>query len=356
MCGTSPCTDTDPLKITDFLSSFIIDKGSNPVCDDASLKRIVGHYDSSVVGNYWTIARNFLLQDRMFAPVPSYSLMSHLFLVSGWSAQCKSGLDCVETYDGYNPTGLTGPYGWKDLSSALHDSSISWAYYKGENFNYNCSSCKTNPSSCFTKNDAVHPYWNPLPDFKGVQQRGNLGKVQSLQNFLTAIGQGEASVPKVVWIAPGTGVSEHPRLNQDLRHGQAYTTMLLYQIMTKTPALWQSSVVFLAWDDWGGFYDHVRPPRTTPGGVQLMYGLRVPGLTISPWLGIGTVDQQTLSFDAYLKFIEDLFLAGSRLANDGRTAVRESESVLGDLLTEFDFRRTLKNPPSAVTNLSCQAQ
>ena len=79
---------------------------------------------------------------------------------------------------------------------------------------------------------------------------------------------------------------------------------------------WSSTAIFLAWDDWGGFYDHVLPPHVDING----YGLRVPGLVISPYAKKGFIDNQTLSFDAYLKLIEDVFLGGQRLnpATDGR--------------------------------------
>ena len=79
---------------------------------------------------------------------------------------------------------------------------------------------------------------------------------------------------------------------------------------------WNSTAIFLAWDDWGGFYDHVVPPNVDQNG----YGLRVPALVISPYAKRGYIDHQTLSFDAYLKFIEDDFLGGQRLdpTTDGR--------------------------------------
>jgi phospholipase C len=103
--------------------------------------------------------------------------------------------------------------------------------------------------------------------------------------------------------------------------------------------LWDRTAIFLTWDDWGGFYDHVEPPRVDENG----YGIRVPGLLISPWARGGIVDSQTLSFDAYLKFIEDLYLDGQRLdprtdgRPDSRPTVREEVPILGDLRDEFDF-------------------
>ena len=114
-------------------------------------------------------------------------------------------------------------------------------------------------------------------------------------------------------------------------------------------AFWDSTAVFLSWDDWGGFYDHVRPPSGTP------WGPRVPGLLISPWVqSSGSIDHQNLSHDAYLKFIEDVYLGSTRLGgNDKRTVVRENAAALGDLLKEFDFNRTPMAPPSQVTSLWC---
>jgi len=109
---------------------------------------------------------------------------------------------------------------------------------------------------------------------------------------------------------------------------------------------WSSTAIFLAWDDWGGFYDHVRPPKVDANG----YGLRVPGLVISPYAKRGYVDHQVLSFDAYLKFIEDDFLHGRRLdpktdgRPDPRPDVRERAKILGDLRKDFDFSQKPRRP------------
>ena len=109
---------------------------------------------------------------------------------------------------------------------------------------------------------------------------------------------------------------------------------------------WSSTAIFLAWDDWGGFYDHVVPPYVD----QSSYGIRVPALVVSPYAKRGYIDHQTLSFDAYLKFIEDLFLNGQRLdprtdgRPDPRPYVRENVPILGDLAQDFDFDQTPRKP------------
>ena len=94
---------------------------------------------------------------------------------------------------------------------------------------------------------------------------------------------------------------------------------------------WDSTAIFLQWDDWGGFYDNVVPPPVDQNG----YGLRVPAMVISPYAKTGYIDHQTLSSDAYLKFIEDDFLGGSRLnpktdkRPDPRPDVREDDQDPG---------------------------
>jgi phospholipase C len=150
------------------------------------------------------------------------------------------------------------------------------------------------------------------------------------------------SLPAVSWVVPSGDVSEHPP--GKVSAGQAYVTSLVNAVM-RSPD-WSSTAIFLAWDDWGGFYDHAPPPRVDENG----YGLRVPAMLISPYARRGFVDHQTLSFDAYDKFIEDDFLGGQRLdpATDGRPDprpdVREDADQLGDLAAEFDFAQPPRAP------------
>jgi phospholipase C len=109
---------------------------------------------------------------------------------------------------------------------------------------------------------------------------------------------------------------------------------------------WNSTAIFLSWDDWGGFYDHVAPPNVNFFG----YGLRVPGLVISAYARKGFIDHQTLSNDAYVKFIEDDFLNGERLdpktdgRPDPRATVAENAAQLGDLRADFDFAQSPRPP------------
>ncbi len=139
--------------------------------------------------------------------------------------------------------------------------------------------------------------WNPLPDFDTVQQDGQISNIQSLNKFYTAAKNG--SLPSVAWITPNQPDSEHPPAL--VSTGQSYVTGLMNAVMQGPD--WSSSAIFLAWDDWGGFYDHVVPPVVDENG----YGLRVPGLVVSPYAKQGYIDHQTLSFDAYLKLLRMTF-------------------------------------------------
>jgi Phosphoesterase family len=149
-------------------------------------------------------------------------------------------------------------------------------------------------------------------------------------------------LPAVSWVVPNGNNSEHPPAS--IHGGQAYVTHLVNDVM-RSPD-WKSTAIFLSWDDFGGFYDHIVPPRVDGLG----YGLRVPGLVISPYARQGYVDHQVLSTDAYLKFIEDDFLGGARIdprtdgRPDPRPDVRENAPILGNLLQDFNFRQQPRRP------------
>src|SRR5262249_28039591 len=145
----------------------------------------------------------------------------------------------------------------------------------------------------------VPAIWNPLPHFTTIHDDNQLGNVVDANQFLGDAANG--TLPAVAWVIPNELVSEHPPYL--VSNGQAWVTSLVNAVMASPN--WDSTAIFLSWDDWGGFYDHELPPVIDGNG----YGLRVPGLVISPYARQGYIDSQVLSFDAYLKFIEDDFLS-----------------------------------------------
>jgi phospholipase C len=379
-----------------------------PVCLSSSRPDVMGYHDARQIPNYWKYAENFVLQDHMFEPVASWSLPAHLYLVSEWSAYCRThnplscvndiflgGLplnelepaplracfrahgipldavrqplallsrakrarffSCLEALtpaqrhkylsraQGSNEDRQLGRYAWTDLTYLLHKHHVSWAYYVQKGVQPDCDD---NPDEtadgCMpVKQGASTPsIWNPLPSFTDVRSDHQLGDIKGLAAFYQAARQGK--LPAVSWITPSQANSDHPPAN--IETGQAYVTNLINTVM-RSPD-WSSSAIFLTWDDWGGFYDNVRPPRVDSNG----YGLRVPALVISPYARHGYIDHQILSFDAFNKFIEDDFLGGQRLnpATDGRPdnrpTVRENVPILGDLVSDFNFRQKPRGP------------
>jgi phospholipase C len=329
---------------------------TDPACTNSSTDDVMGYHTAADIPNYWTYAQDFVLQDHMFEPNASWSLPAHLFLVSEWSADCTKDNDpssCVNSpqtrprdrppnfpavYGGATRT--TPFYAWTDLTYLLHRSQVSWGYYVVAGTEPDCENPAAETCAPVRQLASTVGIWNPLPYFDTVKQDHQLGNIQSVDRFYTQAKDG--TLPAVSWVVPSGDVSEHPP--SPISFGESYVTSLVNAVM-RSPD-WDTSAIFLAWDDWGGFYDHVVPPAVDENG----YGLRVPAIVISPYAKRGYVDHQTLSFDAYDKFIEDDFLHGQRLdpATDGRPDprpdVRENERVLGNLASDFDFNQSPRRP------------
>jgi phospholipase C len=326
----------------------------NPKCTHSTAPDVMGYHDAREIPNYWSYAQNFVLDDHFFEPVASWSLPDHEYMVSAWAATCKSAdpSTCKTDLVNYPPTVQqryvdqaiatgTAPVqdAWTDVTYLLHKHSVSWGYYVETGTE---PDCEDDSASCSQKaQDYKTPgIWNPLPLFTDVHDDGQLGNIQPFENFMSSAKAG--TLPAVSWITPSQPNSEHPPAN--IREGQAWVTNLVNAVMQGPD--WSSTAIFLSWDDWGGFYDHVVPPTVDGQG----YGLRVPTIVISPYAKKGVIDHQTLSHDAFLKFIEDDFLGGARLdpSTDGRPDprpdVRETASQLGDIAGDFDFTQAPRPP------------
>jgi len=341
---------------------------TDPACTNAATPDVMGYHSSSDIPNYWTYANDFVLQDHMFEPNASWSLPAHLFTVSEWAAYCTqedNPSSCVNGTQSNPPAkpqvapavygGEAGPkrlkkqkknpghqpiYAWTDLTYLLHKNHVNWGYYVVSGTEPDCENDAAVTCAPVAQNANTPGIWNPLPWFDTVKADHQLGNIQDVTNFYKHAKDG--SLPAVSWVVPSNAVSEHPP--NAVSSGQSYVTSLINAVM-KSPD-WDSTAIFLAWDDWGGFYDHVVPPTVD----QLGYGLRVPGMVISPYAKHGLVDHQTLSFDAYDKFIEDDFLHGQRIdprtdgRSDPRPVVRENVKILGDLTRDFDFNQRPRQP------------
>jgi phospholipase C len=322
---------------------------TNPLCSpcrvtpNSGCPDVMGYHGGRDISNYWRYARDYVLQDHMFEQARSWSLPAHLFMLSEWAAKCSDQHDpfSCKSYLGYGNRPMGGAkYAWTDITYLLHRAHVSWAYYLFKGIEPDCEADTQVTCRPVKQGPQTPTIWNPLPAFTDVAQDRQRHDVKSLNAFFSSAKSG--MLPAVSWIIPNVSVSEHPP--SLVSKGQTYVTGLINTIM-QSPE-WKSTAIFLAWDDWGGFYDHAVPPRVDRNG----YGLRVPAMVISPYAKHGYVDHQTLSFDAYNKFIEDDFLNGRRLnpATDGRPDsrpnVRESNPRLGNLARDFNFAQRPRPP------------
>jgi phospholipase C len=369
------------------------------VCNISAPSDVMGYHDAREIPNYWAYAHHFVLNDHMFESDASWSLPVHLYMVSEWSAHCSVQGDpfscrndneqggyvtdqiaadagrigrrafrlCLADRLARLVAGLHGGslrqalrtvtrecnnelarrkarinaaavgtynYAWTDLSYLLHAHGVSWGYFITPGGQPDCENGVSNCSGAISP--GTPNIWNPLPSFTDVKQDGQLGDIQPTSRFIADARAG--TLPAVSWVTPDQTHSDHPPA--DIHVGQAYVTNLINTIMRGPD--WNSTAIFLEWDDWGGFYDHVIPPVVDQNG----YGIRVPSLVISPYARRGFIDHQTLSFDAINKFIEDDFLGGERLdpATDGRPDprpdVRDANPNLGNLAADFNFNQS----------------
>jgi phospholipase C len=175
-------------------------------------------------------------------------------------------------------------YGWTDLTFLLHKRHISWRYYVAEGTQPDCDdgaiSCTAKPQNVGTPET-----WNPLPDFVTVHENGELGNIRPASSFFAAARSGH--LPAVSWVVPDLKYSDHAE-DSRVSDAQFWVTSLINAIM-RGPN-WKSTAIFLAWDDWGGFYDR----RTTESRRQR---LRPPSARArdQPYARRGYIDHQTLS-------------------------------------------------------------
>ena len=364
---TNAVADVDGGKMDGFIAQRDQAKKScanpdDPACTTGSTPDVMGYHTGAEIPDYWTYAKDFVLQDHMYEPVKSWSLPAHLYMVSAWSAKCKnrSPMSCVND--------IVGPYGsnqfgqavnqevtdgktsidlaWTDITWLLYAHHVSWGYYVQTGVQPDCANDSAETCAPVKQSARTPGIWNPLPLFGDVQADHQLSNIQDLTSYYSAAKAG--TLPAVSWITPSGPDSEHPPAS--VHQGQAYVTSIVNAAM-KSPD-WDSTAIFLAWDDWGGFYDNVNPPSVDQNG----YGLRVPSMVISPYAKQGYIDNQTLSSDAYLKFIEDDFLGGDRLnpktdgRPDPRPDVREDEPILGTIDQDFNFGQAPRSPVLLATN------
>ena len=272
---------------------------------------VMGWHDQREIANYWNYASLYVLQDRLFESITSYSLPAHLYMLAAQSG-------------GYTGNGQPYPtsYTFPEITLLLGSGKIDWRYY----VNRGQTPGVADGGSDMDSDETTYTYWNPLPAFPAVKNdTTQFSRLTNAAQFYTDAKNG--TLPQVSWVIPNSELSEHPPAS--VATGSAYVTGLVNAVMGSP--LWNTTAIFIAWDDWGGFYDHVVPPKVDQYGL----GIRVPGLVISPYARQGYVDHKTYSFESWLKTIEERF---------GVIPMTSRDNTANDMADAFDFTQQPRPP------------
>ena len=134
-------------------------------------------------------------------------------------------------------------------------------------------------------------------------------------------------LPAVSWITPRFELSDHPPASSSFAHN--WVTDVVNAVMKSD--MWEQTAIFITWDEWGGFYDHVLPPTVDEVGL----GFRVPLLSISPYAKKGYVDDVRGEFSSPLRFIAD---------NWGLPYLTPHIAKTSNLENHFDFAKRPRKP------------
>lgn len=264
----------------------------------------IGYYDQRDIPNYWTYARHYTLCDRFFSSLMGASGPNHLYTVAAQSGGVINNIFSIKEIE--DVLDSPGGYSFATMVNLFTRANISWKYYvETQPVNPN----PQNRDYLADPDPKQYSLWNPLPAFKAIRDDpSKMAHLVALKDYFKDLQAG--TLPQVCWIVPMGRDSEHPPAS--VSTGMWYVTRLVNALM-QSP-YWKDSVIFLTWDDYGGFYDHVPPPILDAYG----YGPRVPTLVISPYAKPGFISHQTYDFTSMLKFIEVRFGLGHLTARDDR--------------------------------------
>jgi phospholipase C len=280
--GGSPISDLDHSQAT-FLEQY--NKGNMNGFVYGQARRnldgsiAMGYYDGSDLSYYWNLADNFVLFDRFFSSDGNGSVENHMYWVAGVPG--TTGIDPGKGYGSSVPT----------IFDRLQEKGISWKFYV-QNYDVNIN---YRTASQINGNRASQIIWAPLTKFDRFLDNPALAShIVDLNQYYTDLENN--TLPAVSYIVP-SGASEHPP--GSIQSGEKFTKGLIQALLRSKS--WNSSAFLITWDDWGGWYDHVKPPQVDAYG----YGFRVPALLISPYARRGYIDNTQLDYTSILKFIED---------------------------------------------------
>jgi phospholipase C len=303
---------------------------------------------------YYQMAETYTFGDRMFQTNQGPSLPAHQYIISGTSAVAPPG-DTMSKYldaelpvgvpNADNNTGCTAPpaetvmlidstnpdpktnetrtmypcFEHPTLTDLLNANKISWKYYAAI------------AGSIWTAPNAIQHMCGPnapIPNATactGSDWTNNV--VLKYTQVLTDIANGQLA--GVSWVIPNGASSDHAGINDG--SGPSWVASVVNAIGNSS--YWANTAIFITWDDWGGFYDHVAPPTPLINSYEL--GFRVPLIVVSPYAKPAYISHVTHDFGSILKFIEGTF--GLPVVAPGAGYADERADDLSDC---FDFNQT----------------
>ncbi|MCI4319036.1 MAG: hypothetical protein L3K23_02750 [Thermoplasmata archaeon] len=286
-----------------------------------------GTYNGSVLPVYWDMAQEFGLSDNFYSSTLTNSLPNHWYIVAGTTPAIihKGILADFSTRQKhvYLDEANVTPTIEQEL---VNKSSVSWKYYDWSLLPYSTAINNFGAEAA----GSAYNIWNP---FAGKNQSYALtSHFVPVPHFFQDV-KG-ANFPALSWVIPEPNFSDHPMAN--LTRGENLVSSVVNAVAQSRN--WNSTAIFVTWDDFGGFYDHVAPPQIDGYGLSF----RVPFLVISPWTPAGQVDHTTLSFDSVLHFEEWRFGLGCLTS-------RDCNATLPSAFFNFSIHRSPISFPSALS-------
>lgn len=288
--------------------------------------QVMGYYNGSTIPTYWNYAEQYGIGDDFFSSAHSASIENHWYLLAGKAPPVLNGaLFTTDTNPQFRHKYLNESNTTAAISDLLVNSTLNWKIY---------SDTLSTTWNAALHSGNVYSYWEPLQAKNETYSSAFRPHFVYRTNFLTDAAKG--TLPNYSYIAPNLTISEHPTWSPAT--GEAWLNQV-FQSVESSPE-WNSTVVFLTYDEYGGFFDTVAPPQIDAAGL----GFRVPLIAVSAYSRPNYVDDQYAYFEALDKLVEYKF----GLANLSAT---EANSTL--LTNFFDFNATPR-APFTPTNASLQ--
>jgi phospholipase C len=264
------------------------------------------------IPNYWKYADNFVLGDHMFTSMYGPTFPEHLYTVAAQAGRVVGNKDQTSGEGGYCDDAGETVFKFRKLKERERkkvmraerraDENLIVQYWKTVRacFDFEVIMDELNKAGISWHYYADEGSWmNAMLAIKHMRFSKHWGTdITPEEQFPTDIAK--ERLAKVTWVVPGPGVNEHPG-GPSVCLGENWTVSVVNQIMRSR--YWKHTAIFLVWDDFGGFYDHVPPPQYDVMGL----GPRTPLLIISPWAKKGYIDSTEYEFSSVLKFIETVY-------------------------------------------------